>query len=37
MEVAKHLPDGVALITREATPHPMGAPRSAARVVEERK
>lgn len=23
-EVAKHLPDGVALITREATPHPMG-------------
>lgn len=24
-QVAKHLPDGVALITREATPHPMGA------------
>ncbi|MCW5766082.1 MAG: amino acid permease [Phycisphaeraceae bacterium] len=25
-QVAQHLPDGVALITREATPHPLGPP-----------
>ncbi|MGD9688570.1 MAG: universal stress protein [Phycisphaerales bacterium] len=29
-EVAKHLPDGVALITREATPHPLAPPAERA-------
>jgi amino acid transporter/nucleotide-binding universal stress UspA family protein len=28
--VAQHLPDGVALITRDATPHPIGPPPAAA-------
>ncbi len=29
-QVAQHLPDGVALITRDATPHPLGPPPAAA-------
>lgn len=29
-EVALHLPDGTALITRDATPHPLGPPPAAA-------